>query len=261
VLAFNPRLPIYCGAVMKEHDRQETLRSETPAEQYDRWYAGSADGSGLYDAYERPYHDSHYYPLYKSVLEEVVRFGGRRVLEVGCGSGSFAQLLFDRSTLDYQGYDFSEVAIRKARARTGRPGRFSVAKAGDESTSSYEHDTIVCLEVLEHIENDLEVVKSWKPGVACVCSVPNFDSPDHVRYFRHEDEIARRYGNLIQLASIRRVPRALVRGRGWREYLRQLRWSRDNPKRMLAMLGYKTFDNLAGWFLFSGRRITCIDRT
>jgi 2-polyprenyl-3-methyl-5-hydroxy-6-metoxy-1,4-benzoquinol methylase len=150
------------------------------------------------------------------VLKPIV--GARRasrVLEVGCGSGSFAHLLLDRSKLDYQGFDFSEVAIRKVRARTGRPDRFSVAKAGDETSLRHEHDTIVCLEVLEHIENELEVVRSWKPGVLCVCSVPNFDQPDHVRFFRSEDEIARRYGDLIDLASIRCMPRALVRVRGW----------------------------------------------
>jgi SAM-dependent methyltransferase len=239
---------------MKNDDHQQRLRPETPAAQYNRWYVGSANSSGPYDDYDRPYLDSHYYPLYKRVLDEVLRLGGHRVLDVGCGSGSFAQLLMDRSNLDYLGFDFSEVAIRKARERTGQPDRFFVAKVGDAAPLRREHDTIVCLEVLEHIENDLEVVQNWKPGVLCVCSVPNFDQPDHVRFFRDEGEVARRYGHLIDFATIRRVARALVRGRGWREYLRQLRWSRNNPRRLLAMLGYKTFENLAGWILFSGRR-------
>jgi len=239
---------------MHDDHRSDALRAETPAEQYDRWYAGSADGSGPYDSYDKPYRDSHYFPLYKGVLDEVVRLGGRRVLEVGCGSGSFAHLLLDQSKLDYHGYDFSEVAVRKARARTGRPELFSVAQAGDGTMQRHEHDTVVCLEVLEHIENDLEVVESWKPGVQCVCSVPNFDQPDHVRFFRTEDEVLRRYEGMINMSSIRRVPRALVRGRGWAEYFRQLRWSRNDPKRVLGMLGINTFENIAGWLLFSGRR-------
>jgi SAM-dependent methyltransferase len=241
---------------MDSDGRVDKLRNETPPEEYDRLYAGDGDNDPAYGAYDRPYQDSHYYPLYKAVFDEVVRVDGRNILEVGCGSGSFAHLLFDNSDRTYHGFDFSDAAISKARTRTGKPDRFSVARAGDDAPMDRPYDTIVCLEVLEHIEHDLEVVEGWKPGCACVCSVPNFDQPDHVRFFRHEDEVRRRYEGLIDLERVRRIPRALVRGRGWRNYLRQLRWSRDDPKRFLAMLGYKTFENLAGWIVFSGRRRT-----
>ena len=239
---------------MARERRPDVLRDETPAEEYDQLYTSAADGSRTYAGYDRPYRESHYFPLYKAVFDEVVRLGGQKILEVGCGSGSFAHLLFDNSRLDYHGFDFSEAAIIKARARTGKPDRFSVARAGDDALMRRPYDTIVCLEVLEHIEGDLEVIEGWKTGCQCVCSVPNFDQADHVRFFRHEDEVRNRYGGLIELNRVQRIPRALVRGRGWRDYLRQLRWSRDNPRRLLALLGYKTFENLAGWIVFSGRR-------
>lgn len=233
---------------------RDVLRAELPAEDYDRRYASEENDALTGGYYDRAYWDSHYFPLYRAILDEVVRLGGKEVLEVGCGSGSFAHLLFDKSELNYRGFDFSEAAVRKAGARTGKPERFSVARAGDPAVMEHPYDTIVCMEVLEHIERDLEVVEGWKPGCICVCSVPNFDQPDHVRFFRHEDEVRERYHGLIELDRVQRIPRALVRGRGWREYLRQLRWSRDEPKRFLAMLGYKTFENLAGWIMFSGRR-------
>ncbi len=239
---------------MEDKRLQDVLREETPAESYDQLYSIEGDENRSYGAYDRPYWDSHYYPLYKKVFDEVVRIGGQKVLEVGCGSGSFAHLLFDRSSLDYHGFDFSEAAIRKAGLRTKKPDRFSVARAGDDVLMARPYDTIVCLEVLEHIERDLDVVKSWRPGCNCVCSVPNFDQPDHVRFFRNEDEVRERYRGLIDMDKVQRIPRALVLGRGWADYLRQLRWSRNNPKRLLGLLGYNTFENLAGWIVFSGQR-------
>ena len=54
------------------------------------------------------------------------------------------------------------------------------------------YDAIVCLEVLEHIEHDLDVIANWKSGPECICSVPNFDYPTHVRWFRHEADIVSR---------------------------------------------------------------------
>jgi 2-polyprenyl-3-methyl-5-hydroxy-6-metoxy-1,4-benzoquinol methylase len=175
-------------------------------------------------------------------------------LEVGCGSGSFAHLLFDKTHLGYVGFDFSEKAVEKARLRTNRPDVFLLGDATHPESYQKGYDAVVCLEVLEHIEMDHQVIDNWRPGCPCVCSVPNFDDATHVRYFMSEDEIRNRYGGLIDIRRIKRVPRPLLRGRSIREYLRQLRWSRGEPKRFLAHLGYRTFENLAGWFVFSGYR-------
>ena len=116
------------------------------------------------------------------------------------------------------------------------------------------YDTVVCTEVLEHIEADLTVIENWKSGANCICSVPNFDFETHVRVFLTEEDVRCRYGDLIDIERIIRVARPLIRGRSVREYFRQLCWNRDNPKRFMALLGYRTFDNLAGWFVFSGKR-------
>lgn len=231
-------------AGQETHDK---IRDEAPVDAYEEMY----ENEGIYDL---PYNKSLYWPMFRKTLEEVKRLAGKSVLEVGCGSGSFAQMLADHSDLNYRGFDFSAKGVEKARQRNGRDDLFRVANALDANSYTGNFDTIVCTEVLEHIEQDLEVIGNWPSGIACVCSVPNFDYPTHVRYFLKEDQVLGRYGDLIEIERITRVARPLVLGRTFREYLRQLRWSRDNPKRFMAMLGYKTFDNLAGWFVFSGRR-------
>jgi 2-polyprenyl-3-methyl-5-hydroxy-6-metoxy-1,4-benzoquinol methylase len=160
----------------------------------------------------------------------------------------------DTLSKEYRGFDFSEVAVRMACARTSHEECFFVADARRSISYEQPYDTIVCLEVLEHIERDLDVIANWHPGCHCICSVPNFDYPTHVRWFRHEAELVSRYGHLMSIRKIERIPCPLIRGRGWRAYLRQLRWSRDDPRRLMGLLGYRRFENFAGWFLFFGTR-------
>src|SRR5262249_16082057 len=151
----------------------------------------------------------------------------------------------------YRGFDFSANAIAKARARTGRPAAFRVADATD--TASYRdvaYDAVVCTEVLEHIEPDRETIRLWQPGARCLCSVPHFDYDGHVRFFRTEREVRARYGDLIAIESVVRVSKPLRAGMSLGDYLRKLRWSRDDPRRLMGLLGVGTFDAIGGWFLF-----------
>ena len=160
----------------------------------------------------------------------------------------------DVASVGYRGFDFSSQAIEHATRRTNRDDCFFVEDA--RAAASYEgyYDTIVCLEVLEHIECDLDVIGHWRSACECICSVPNFEHPTHVRWFHDEEDIVRRYEHLIAIREIERIPCPLVQGRGWRAYLRQLRWSRNDPRRLKGLLGYRSFENFAGWFLFCGRR-------
>jgi 2-polyprenyl-3-methyl-5-hydroxy-6-metoxy-1,4-benzoquinol methylase len=225
---------------MRSHD---VLRHEARRDKYDahHWKSELVDCAR-----------SIYYPLYRAVC----RYIGvkRRILEVGCGTGALAHHLLDTTGVAYCGFDFSPVAIQRAGERTGRNDCFFVGDARAPESYRPAYDTIVCLEVLEHIEHDLDVVANWKSGCECICSVPNFDYETHVRLFRYEREITSRYGHLISIHHIERIACPLVQGRGWSAYLRQLRWSRNNPRRLLGLLGYQSFEYFAGWFLFCGTR-------
>jgi SAM-dependent methyltransferase len=176
------------------------------------------------------------------------------VLEVGCGTGAFAHLLSDRTTITYAGFDFSAVAIERAQRRTGTPNMFYVADALNSASYKHEYDTIVCTEVLEHIENDLGAIDNWRRGANCVCSVPNFDAPDHVRFFRNEREVHARYQKSIEINRIVRVRKPVLSNISWASYGRALRWYRYRPLQFLAVLGVGSFDSLGGWFLFSGQK-------
>lgn len=197
---------------------------------------------------------SIYYPLYLRVIEQVEKVHTNAILEVGCGSGVLAAMLMKTTSATYRGFDFSAVGVANAQRRTGKLDAFFVGDALDSSSYQQPYSIVVCTEVLEHISRDLDVVKMWKSGVHCICSVPNFDYPTHVRHFRHEDEVRARYGGLIDFNEIIRVPRPILSDKTFREYFRRLRWAREDPKKVFGLLGIKTFDWYAGWFVFVGRR-------
>jgi SAM-dependent methyltransferase len=193
-----------------------------------------------------------YLPLYDRVAAMLERYQPGTVLEVGCGDGVLAQRIIARG-IAYQGFDFSPAAIEKAALR--HPGgRFFVGDASDPAAYRGEYDAIVCCEVLEHIEADLSVIANWRPGCLCLCSVPNFGYESHVRSFASATAVERRYGGLLKIERIERIATPARAGLTWPEYFRRLRWARNEPKRLLGILGVNRFAWYGGWFLFAARR-------
>jgi len=225
------------------------MNKEYDSNQYDAIYATG----GYEGVYELHYRNSGYYPLFSEVHRLLVARGCRSVLEVGCGTGAFAQLLRDRSPeVKYRGFDFSPVAVSRSQARLGSPESFFVGDAKLAASYAGDWDAIVCTEVLEHIDPDLEVVSRWRPGAYCVCSVPNFTADNHVRFFREEREIVERYGKLIDIERVHRIKKPFLSDISTRSTLRALWWNRYRPQRFMGILGVGSFEWLGGWFLFSG---------
>ena|SRR5215469_6132042 len=223
----------------------EPVRTQEGADFYDRIHAESniPETRALYD------------PLLRKVVQNLKDRGSRSILEVGAGNGFLAEMILREHAGIYRGFDFSPVAIRNATDRTGRPELFFRGDALDARSYDFDYDTIVCTEVLEHIDADLEVIRFWPGGTWCVCSVPNFDFPSHVRFFRTPNAVVERYGELIDIRAVTKIARPIMPDGQISSYLRNLRWSRDDPSRFLGFLGVQTFDRLGGWFLFYGTRV------
>lgn len=172
--------------------------------------------SAWYDAaflatpsYRLPYWQSDYYFAWSVIGDRLARSGKARVLEVGCGTGQLAQLLVEWGVESYTGFDFSEVAVEIAREQVPE-ATFLVADARTTGLfESINHDWIVCTEVLEHIEFDLDVINRFPPGVRVLCTVPSFDYTSHVRFFANAREVELRYGDHFDDFSVRtlRMPK------------------------------------------------------
>ena len=245
--------PHHCGGdVLQDHSGSQ------PTSDGNSEFAGRQQGADFYDRVHTegnvPATRALYYPLLRKVVQRLQDQGSRCILEVGCGNGFLAEMILQEHGGRYRGFDFSEVAVRNAADRTGHPELFFRGDALDAQSYACDYDTIVCTEVLEHLDADLDVIRFWRNGTWCICTVPNFDYAGHVRFFRTPESVAARYGQLIDIRSVVKVARPVIPDRRTRSYLRNLRWSRDDPSRFLGFLGVPVFDRLGGWFLFYGTK-------
>lgn len=133
------------------------------------------------------------------------------ILDLGCGPGNFAEVLHDKGYKNYLGIDFSEVCVQQARERIP-DFEFVVGDLYDGEVQEIfdRYDVFICIETLEHLERDLEVVEAIPHGKQVIISVPNSSGQGHVRIFGGKGDLERRYKDLVEFKSIS----SIYRGKG-----------------------------------------------
>jgi len=106
---------------------------------------------------------------------------GRRIVEVGCGVGNFTEFVLGREAV--LAVDIDAECIERVRGRyAGEENLRAVvcdAESGEFSTlASFQADSCVCLNVLEHMRDDRKALSNIAsilvPGGAIVLLVPAF---------------------------------------------------------------------------------------
>ncbi len=163
-----------------------------------------AEESAFYDTVEDmdrcPYFLSRYFPLWAQILLFLNKVPTPRVLEIGCGTGGLAQMLHEYGFRDYHGFDFSERRLDVARSMS--PQSFSRGDAREKRSYEGDYNVAICCEVLEHLDDDLAVLRQLRPGTTLILSLPTFWSRSHLRCFRSPAEIERRYRELVAFRKI-----------------------------------------------------------
>lgn len=102
---------------------------------------------------------------------------GLRVLEIGCGRGTFARYLLEQGA-DLVAADFSPAAVEYAREVIGGRCEVIVADIQDIPFLSASFDVVVSLETLEHVpfpdRGLAELVRVTKPGGQLLITTPNY---------------------------------------------------------------------------------------
>ncbi len=166
---------------------------EMGPQHYDKVYEST-------ELYRLHYSQSRCYELWKRVLRFMRVFPSPRVLEIGCGTGQFAHMLWDTGYRQYHGFDFSTAAVRIATGACEQS--FTVADARKPEAYQWNYNLALAIDFLEHVEDDFEILGHISPGTPLVFTLPTFDDPAHVRWFRHPDEIYDRYGVCISFTGL-----------------------------------------------------------
>lgn len=180
-----------------------------------------------------PLEDSPWRELYERAAALI--HPSHPVVDLGCGTGRFAEQLRQLEHHGgYLGIDFSPKAIRECRAyvrrrdrATGWRARFQLADLRDWQPAGRRAGatSYVCLETLEHLDDDVDLIRRIPPGHELIFSVPNYPSAAHLRVFHDAGDIWRRYGELLAMKSwtligeetrfLVHLCRAIRRGDAW----------------------------------------------
>lgn len=176
------------GAV--EALKRKTAGRGTSSEMGPEWYDATFS---RYAHSRKHYSETDHYFFWSIIVDRIIAAGARSILEVGCGTGQMACLMRDRGIARYHGFDFSSKRIAHAQ-RICPEFNFSVEDVYETKLfDDHDYDTVVCTEVLEHVEGDIALLERIRSGTRFYGSVPNFPWDSHVRYFNHEHEVQSRY--------------------------------------------------------------------
>lgn len=163
-------------------------------EWYDWYYAESMMSKG---EYSKEPEQSVYYDLLNYIDSMLLK--DEKIADFGCGVGQFAKLLISRGKTYILGVDFSKTAIHYAQLNNPSKMRNFLCADLLNAIIVPHYDTAILTEVLEHVEQDKEILMKIPSGRRVIFSVPDFDSTSHVRVFKDVQEAINRYDGILKI--------------------------------------------------------------
>ncbi|ONI44405.1 hypothetical protein AN640_05605 [Candidatus Epulonipiscium fishelsonii] len=159
---------------------------------------------GYNGIYFKHYKDTPYYGTWKEAIRKLI-FLNRNIsiIDIGCGVGQFANMLFDYGFTNYKGLDYSQEAINMAQqTNTEHKSKFQCGDALIHSIFEENYNLVILFEILEHVNADIKLMQRISKNSKVLFSVPNFPSKYHVRYFENKKEVVNRYKPYIKILDI-----------------------------------------------------------
>lgn len=199
--------------------------------------------------------------------------GEGRLLDFGCGSGSFL-LRMHQQGWKVVGLDACAAAIARVRHDLGLPGL--VGSLPHEGLANGSFDVITMWQALEHVHRPMDVLRAARnllaPGGKLVIAVPNIDSLpfrwfgqawnglDLPRHLTHFAPWTLRL--MLHRAGFRPGPVRMVRRGGWLRSSARLACAyHPGAPRWFYWLRGKTLSTLTSWYTFLTRQSDCMTVT
>ena len=152
------------------------------------------------------------FEAYKSLYKHIISLLPEpnecsKIVDLGCGVGYFAKVLYEMGYKKYIGVDFSQDMINHAKENAPYYDYF-LSNLYDKGIKEFfsEYNLFTIIETLEHIKNDYQVLEKLPIGSIVVGSVPSSFSSGHVRIFKGISEVVRRYDNIIKFNFLETRP-------------------------------------------------------
>lgn len=123
----------------------------------------------------------------------VSRFGPRRVIDVGCGSGALLAQ-FAAKGVDVKGLEYSDVALEACKKKRLDARKFDIEQSEQPEMGAF--DVSLCFEVAEHVASEyanrlVDMLIRFAPRVIFTAATPGQGGTDHVNEQPHEYWIAK----------------------------------------------------------------------
>lgn len=145
----------------------------------------------------------NYKLLYHRIASLLPSPSNETIIDLGCGVGYFARVLYNLGYRNYIGIDFSEQMISLAKEEVPQYEYIVKNLYSKELISLFKDYNIFCaIETFEHLKHDYKVLEMIPSGSLIVGSVPNTDSVGHVRVFSGLHHVKNRYSKYIDFSKI-----------------------------------------------------------
>ena len=147
----------------------------------------------------------HYKPLYQEIANLLPPPNKcSKIIDLGCGIGYFAKVINDLGYKKYLGIDFSDTVLQHARENVKEFGYVMCNLNSSKARKIFSRNKIfTAVESLEHIQNDLTILKGLPKNSCVIGSVPNSICAGHVRSFKGIEDVVKRYGSIINFDFIK----------------------------------------------------------
>lgn len=147
-----------------------------------------------------PYEDSLWKAVYDATVSLVPSDKSVRIVDIGCGTGRLAEALKRAGYTNYVGFDFASKRVEEARKYLPTHDFRVLDMFSPEAEALIKDaDVLTITEVLEHIENDIGLLKSIPIDKTIIFSVPNFGGPTHVRHFKDMAAVEARFAPFLDI--------------------------------------------------------------